>query len=247
MGQADPGDLVGSFPPGSGFFQGWTLFVVFAGAGVIAAMFVNGVPSVGVLGGLAVAAALVARYVQLRRNTPTGGWPSYLVFTDGLVVKTDTDRLLVRWEEVDLVWHRPLAVEGTVTYQASYPDYCELALAGRSELLRIAGARRQSVLSGLIVDSTRPRILNRLLREFERGNGLRLGRLTVSPDGVRDDDGHHLAWGGDWQFRKIPRADGWQLVVRGARQGDRRMVAGLVPEPTVAIELLETLARSRAG
>jgi hypothetical protein len=240
----DPGDLVRIYRASSRFFGGWGIQLVSVSVVVIGfcvVMLVNDWEVTGALGIVLVSALLWARYVRLRRTRPRGGWPSYSVFTEGLVVTTDTTRRVVRWDEVQSVQHYPFVAQRFPGgYSEAYGDHCEVTLEGEAEPLRITGARWQSFLSQRIVNSTRPRILQRLLTEFEQEDMLQLGELTLTRDQVQDADGHHLPWSQDWTFRKIPRPDGWELVI-GSPDGQK--LSGLVPEPTVAIELLETVTR----
>jgi hypothetical protein len=179
----------------------------------------------------------------------------FLVYTDGLVVVTDTGRLVIPWEAIRAVWHRQ---EFTVPGRTlpgigarTLPALCELALEGTQERLTLSESPRQEELSALIVDRTRERIMRRISETFDQEGAVRLGELTLTREGIYDREGGHLPWSGDWRIDGLPfpkgEGEGPCYNTVYVHSTDRRTLAAQVPEPSTATGALKELAESVAS
>ncbi|MET7640702.1 hypothetical protein [Streptomyces sp. NPDC005438] len=188
---------------------------------------------------LPVAVVLVGRGLYVRLVPPDEGPSSYAVCEEGLVWEDAHSRLVVHWDEVLAVRHRPTAVEEWGTFTVTHSEYLELALEGSPEPLVVVGVPRQDRLTALVVQHTLGRIVDRLAEDFTRAGALRLGELSLTEEGVRGADGTLLAWSPDWRLSQRLRPAGAELRIRGREGGIR----GQVPQLAVARALLTRLAR----
>jgi hypothetical protein len=213
------------------------LYVAFiAGAGVT--WFV--VFTWGAVVGVGVAVMLVgAGLAWLFLGPPPGGRRTYVVSEPGLTIERPAKQRTIPWQDVATVRHFPfVAVPGDVgSVMRRYDDRVELELVGTGEVIPVAGAHRQAVLSAMVVSYTAPYVKRRLIDTFDSTGEVHICSFQVTRDGVHAD-GRLLRWDPVWTFERHLDPNG--VVLGIGKAGDRYLV-GTVPEPRVAIDVLQTL------
>ncbi|AXK33910.1 hypothetical protein DVA86_15830 [Streptomyces armeniacus] len=245
----DPGERIAVFEARRPFLSSTGGLLVSLGVALGLWVFTSGYDDFGLALNLALSAfplfvLMTGRYAVVETVPPPGGRRTYLVYTEGLAVETDTGRRTVRWEDVRAVWHRPETAQDFGSHVTTYSDCCVLALTGTGEPLPVYGARRQAVLSGLIIEHTRDALVRRLATALEQHGAIRLGDLTLSGGGVYDTEGRFLPWSPDWSLGGLSGARGPQVVIN-TRDGKRLLAA--VPELQVATALLGRESHARAA
>ncbi|GAB3568745.1 hypothetical protein GCM10027445_19320 [Amycolatopsis endophytica] len=168
---------------------------------------------------------------------PSGGRRFYEVTPGGLVVEMAGERLTIPWPGIEYVVHRPVAK----TYQdgatTTHWETLELVLHDSTRIF-IHDVHRQGVLSKLIVQRCRDRIVHRLTAAFERTGEVEYGNFHFDREGARSPGGF-LPWRGDWRIRHFRDGKGSSMMITAP---GKRTIGGWVPEWTTARELVTTLS-----